>query len=242
MTVSGNAIIAEAQKLGGVASYVFGGTGPTGYDCSGLVQATLEKLGISNVPRTSEEQYAWATPIQASQLEPGDLVFAQFPGDGTSPGHVGIYAGNGEVYSAQDPSLGIGMASLTSWKGNIVGYGAVPGTSQGTGSGTIQGIQGNVPGVSPTGYVGSAAILPGGQTTTPATPGSTGFPSLLSGAAGLLRDVATALDYFFGMFGRGQGWRFVFTAVSAVALVLSYKCLAGAGAVPSGLIPSVVPV
>lgn len=120
--------------------------------------------------------------------------------------------------------------------------GVAPLSPSSAGNGTIEGIQGNVPGVSPTGYVGSAAILPGGQTTTPATPGSIGFPSLISGAAGLLRDVATALDYFFGMFGRGQGWRLVFTAVSAVALFLSYKCLAGAGAVPQGLIPSVVPV
>jgi hypothetical protein len=245
MTVTGNAIIAEAQKLGQSASYVFGGTGPAGYDCSGLVQATLEKLGITNVPRTSEAQYAWATPIQASDLEPGDLVFAQFPGDGTSPGHVGVYAGNGEVYSAQDPSAGIGMSSLASWKGSIVGYGAAPGTSQGTSSGnTITGIQGNIPGVSAPGYVpsGAVSITPGGQQTTPATPGSLGVPSILSGVGGLLYDVANALDYFFGMFGRGQGWRIVFSGISIASLFLAYKALVGAGAIPSGLMPSAVPV
>jgi hypothetical protein len=65
--------------------------------------------------------------------------------------------------------------------------------------------------------------------------------SLISGASGLLRDVATALDYFFGMFGRGQGWRLVFTILTLVLLFGSYKALVSAGAVPS-IIPSAVPV
>ena len=111
-----------------------------------------------------------------------------------------------------------------------------------TGGGTVQGIQGNVAGVSAAGAVPSGAIIPGGTTTTPATPSSTGLPSILSGASGLLYDVSTALDYFFGMFGRGQGWRLVFAVICIVALLAAYKTLAGAGAVPGGLIPSAIPV
>jgi cell wall-associated NlpC family hydrolase len=120
----GAKIAAAAEKLSG-DPYLYGGTTPAGFDCAGLVQYVLGELGIS-APRTSEEQYAWATPVSKSSLEPGDLVFAQFPGDNASPGHVGIYVGNGEVLSAQDPSLGVGLASLSSWAGNIVGYGAPP--------------------------------------------------------------------------------------------------------------------
>jgi hypothetical protein len=130
MTISGAQIVAEVQKLGKAAKgYELGGVGPAFYDCSGLVQKTLTDLGDSNVPRTSEEQFAWADKISKSDLQPGDLVFAQFPGDGTSPGHVGIYVGGGQVYSAQDPSLGIGLASLASWGSNVVGYGRAPGSS-----------------------------------------------------------------------------------------------------------------
>ena len=111
-----------------------------------------------------------------------------------------------------------------------------------TGGGTVQGIQGNVAGVSAAGAVPSGAIIPGGSTTTPATPSSTGLPSILSGASGLLYDVSTALDYFFGMFGRGQGWRLVFAVICIVALLVALKTLIAAGAIPAGLLPSAIPV
>lgn len=118
-------IVTEAVKFVG-APYVYGGTKPSGWDCSGFVQYVLTKVGVGGVPRTSEEQYAWAQKIDKSQLQPGDLVFAQFPGDNASPGHVGVYVGNGQVLSAEDPAQGTGYASLESWGSNIVGYGRVP--------------------------------------------------------------------------------------------------------------------
>jgi cell wall-associated NlpC family hydrolase len=68
--------------------YVWGGTGPGAFDCSGLVMQAYAAAGAS-IARTSQAQ--WATERQVSTSEPGDLVF--FPGaDGTpaSPGHVGI--------------------------------------------------------------------------------------------------------------------------------------------------------
>ena len=118
-----------------------------------------------------------------------------------------------------------------------------PAPSGGTpGTGTITGVEGNVPGVSAPGAVPSGAILPGGSTTTSATPSSTGLPSILAGASGLLYDVSTALDYFFGMFGRGQGWRLVFAVICIVALLVALKTLIAAGAIPSGLLPSAIPV
>lgn len=133
--ISGAAIVAEVKQFAG-DPYVYGGTTPSGFDCSGLVQYVLGKVGVSGVPRTSEAQYAWADKISASDLQPGDLVFAQFPGDNASPGHVGIYTGGGEVLSAEDPSAGVGYSTLQSWGSNIVGYGRVPKSTQSAGSDT----------------------------------------------------------------------------------------------------------
>jgi NlpC/P60 family len=132
MALTGTSFISEVESLAKQAGdkYVYGGTTSAGYDCSGLVYAALLKLGYSDPPRTSEAQYQWiqstGNTVTKDQLQPGDLVWAQFPGDNASPGHVGIYIGNGDVFSAQDPSLGIGVASLASWGSNIVGYGRVP--------------------------------------------------------------------------------------------------------------------
>lgn len=130
-TPSGAQIAAAAEQYVGYP-YAYGGESPAGFDCSGLVDYVLTGLGVQGVPRTSEQQYAWATPESASQLQPGDLVFAQFPGDNASPGHVGIYTGSGEVLSAQDPAAGVGYDTLTDWGSAIVGYGRVPGSQPGT--------------------------------------------------------------------------------------------------------------
>jgi cell wall-associated NlpC family hydrolase len=129
MTISVAAISTEALKFIG-APYVYGGTTPSGWDCSGFTQYVLKKVGYGNVPRTSEQQWAWVDKIDKSQLQPGDLVFAQFPGDNASPGHVGIYTGNGQVLSAEDPQSGTQESSLSSWGSNVVGYGRPPNSSQ----------------------------------------------------------------------------------------------------------------
>lgn len=125
MAVTLAEFVTEVEKFKN-SPYIWGGTSPSGFDCSGLIYYSLHQLGISNVPRTSEEQWSWAQHINQSQLQPGDLVFANFPGE-VSPGHVGIYVGNGNVYSAQDQKLGIGTVPLSSWGSAIVGYGRIPG-------------------------------------------------------------------------------------------------------------------
>ena len=135
MAVTSAQIVDEVQKFVG-DSYVYGATGPSSFDCSGLVQYVLKQVGIT-APRTSEAQWGWVQKISASDLQPGDLVFAEFPGDGPSPGHVGVYTGNGRVLSAQDPALGVGYATLDSWQGNIVGYGRVPSASYKGGPGIL---------------------------------------------------------------------------------------------------------
>ena len=132
MSLSGSAIVSEVQKFAG-DPYVYGATGPSSFDCSGLVQYVLKQLGVS-APRTSEAQWGWVQKITRDQLQPGDLVFAQFPGDNASPGHVGVYTGNGQVLSAEDPAAGVGYSSLASWGSAVVGYGRVPGSAGGAAS------------------------------------------------------------------------------------------------------------
>ena len=243
MAVSGSAIVAAAKKLLG-DPYVYGGTSPSGFDCSGLVQYVFNELGVS-LPRTSSAQYAAVTHISASPSSPppiGSLVFANFPGidTGPSPGHVGIYVGGGQVLSAEDPASGVGLSSLASWGSNIVGYGQAPGTSAG---GTVQGIQGNVPGVSAAGSTASGAVSGSSSTTgtTNTAPDPLGVSKLLAPVTGLVKDMAVALDYILGMFGRGQGWRLVFTALMVAAGVGAWKCLAAVGMVPDVSVPKVIP-
>ena len=88
---------AEAQ-LG--KPYQWGATGPDAFDCSGLAMMAYRAAGIS-IPRTSQEQFQFGTRIPPPAEEPGDLVFfAGSDGTPTSPGHVGIVIGNGEMIEA----------------------------------------------------------------------------------------------------------------------------------------------
>jgi NlpC/P60 family len=211
--ITGSQIISEAEKLGkaatGYSETADGGTGPQYYDCSGLVQQTLEHLGAQNVPRTSEEQWSWVTHISQAQLQPGDLVFAQFPGDNASPGHVGIYVGGGQVYSAQDEALGIGNASLASWSGNIVGYGKVPDSTE----------TGSAPGTSSSG----TSNLPTSSVSI------SGISSLLKNVEPLIHGVAIILDRFFGLFARGQQWRIAFGIGALIILIIAFRTYTGGG-------------
>ena len=78
--------------------YIWGGIGPVGYDCSGLVMMAYRAAGI-NLPRTTFQQVLAGTPVYSlSQLEPGDLLFtAGSDGTATDPGHAGMYIGSGLV-------------------------------------------------------------------------------------------------------------------------------------------------
>ena len=89
--------------------YVFGGTQPTGFDCSGYVQFVFNKLGVA-LPRCADEQYTVGKSVDKSELKFGDLVFFETYAPGAS--HVGIYIGENEFVAASS-SQGITVSSLS---------------------------------------------------------------------------------------------------------------------------------
>jgi cell wall-associated NlpC family hydrolase len=104
---SGRAALAVAfayRALG--LPYIWGATGPNGYDCSGLTQAAWQSAGVS-LPRTTYSQINAGTRVPESQLLPGDLVFFY---SGVS--HVGIYLGNGQMIHAPHPGAPVRIAPI----------------------------------------------------------------------------------------------------------------------------------
>ncbi|ARW13434.1 NlpC/P60 family protein [Lactiplantibacillus plantarum] len=125
---SSSTLVNAMEKYGATNKYVYGAEGPSAFDCSGLVEYTLKKLGIS-FPRTSGEQYKASKHV--SNPKPGDLVFF---GPGGSE-HVGVYTGNGEFYSAENEKDGMGISKVHGGGyGTFAGYGRVPGLSDSTSS------------------------------------------------------------------------------------------------------------
>ena len=90
---SSNAVLAYASNYLGVP-YVWGGTTPAGFDCSGFVRYVYAHFGIY-LPRVSQDQQNVGMYVSRDQLQPGDLVFFGDPAH-----HVGIYVGNGNMIDA----------------------------------------------------------------------------------------------------------------------------------------------
>ena len=111
-------VIANAMNYIGVP-YVFGGTSPAGFDCSGYVRYIFAMAGVS-LPRMADEQYYTGAPISAGDMAPGDLGF--FSTYEYGPSHVGIYSGNGNFVHASS-SRGVVVDSLASsyWSSCYIG-------------------------------------------------------------------------------------------------------------------------
>lgn len=105
--VSGG-VLAIAASLSGIP-YVYGGSTPAGFDCSGFTMYIFAKVGIS-LPRTAAGQQAATTRVSSPQ--PGDLVFFGYPAY-----HVGIYAGNGMMYDSPRTGLSSGLRAI--WSSSV---------------------------------------------------------------------------------------------------------------------------
>jgi cell wall-associated NlpC family hydrolase len=204
--------VANAHK-----PYVWGATGPDGYDCSGLVYASWLSVGVQ-LPRESSEGY-WSDPAvvkitDPNNLQPGDFVFYDNTGDTqASPNHMGIFyevdgSGKDQTIQAQDSQLGINVVPMVpAYSGiSIVGYGRPTGypgwkgtTSShiaGSGSiGTATSGNTNTSSATATGFASGTGVTTGTQTNTSFInywewfgQAPTAEGSILTGLRGLLND------------------------------------------------------
>ncbi|MGM9973582.1 MAG: NlpC/P60 family protein [Clostridiaceae bacterium] len=105
-SVSGNNIVNYAYSFIGVP-YVYGGTSPSGFDCSGFTQYVYKHFGIS-LTRTTFTQINQGRAVSRAQLQPGDLVF-------TSSGHMGIYVGNDRMIHAPQTGDKVKVSNIWSF-------------------------------------------------------------------------------------------------------------------------------
>ena len=115
-----DAVIRTAKKYIGT-KYVFGGTTPKGFDCSGFLQYVFKQNGYT-LPRTADEQYKLGKNIKTQkELVPGDLVFFSTYEKGAS--HCGLYLGNGKFIHVSS-SKGVRIDELNDkayWKSHWYG-------------------------------------------------------------------------------------------------------------------------
>lgn len=119
VSVSGGAqgILNYASQFLGTP-YVWGGTSPSGFDCSGFTQYVFSHAGIS-LSRTSQSQYTQGTAVSRSDLKAGDLVFFTTYGSGAT--HVGIYAGNNTMIDSSNGGVTYENMNNSYWAPRYLG-------------------------------------------------------------------------------------------------------------------------
>lgn len=111
-------ILEYAQKFVGV-KYVYGGSSPKGFDCSGFTSYVFEHFGIS-VPRSAAEYGSVGTKISRSDIKPGDIVLLDRYWN-NELGHVGIYMGNDKFIHASSKKGKVVIAKLSEYSGTLLG-------------------------------------------------------------------------------------------------------------------------
>lgn len=105
---NGSSVVATANQYIG-SRYIYGGTTPSGFDCSGFTSYVYKKYGVS-LSRTAAGQYSNGVAVSKGELQPGDLVM--FGKSGIN--HVGIYIGGGKMIHAANPSRGVTTDTINS--------------------------------------------------------------------------------------------------------------------------------
>ncbi|WP_312888803.1 C40 family peptidase [Nonomuraea rhodomycinica] len=103
--------------------YLWGGTGPDAFDCSGIIYAAYQAAGL-RIPRTTFQQWPFGVKVAQGDEQPGDLVFFN-AGPGTSPdnpGHVGMVVSKGKMIEARCRLCGPIKVTGYEGRGNIVGF------------------------------------------------------------------------------------------------------------------------
>ncbi len=98
----GAAVVSIAMRYLGVP-YVWGGTTPAGFDCSGFTSYVYAQVGV-DLPRTSSSQRYAGTVVSWSEAQPGDMIW--------TPGHIAIYAGDGMQIEAPVPGKSVRYTSI----------------------------------------------------------------------------------------------------------------------------------
>ena len=94
------------------------------FDCSGFTMWVWAQNGKS-LGHYTGSQWAQTAHISLSELQPGDLVFFWGPGDGSDPGHVGLYVGGGQMIHAPGRGRYVRYDSINYWSGATVRAGRV---------------------------------------------------------------------------------------------------------------------
>ena len=109
-TARGQAVVEEALTHLDTP-YVWGGDGPAGWDCSGMIQWLYWKVAGLDLPRVSQDQFYYGTPLRPEEVVAGDLVFF-FDTDGPGITHNGIALGDGRFIHARSAALGTTISWL----------------------------------------------------------------------------------------------------------------------------------
>lgn len=112
-SVLGLRMVEYSKRFIGVP-YLWGGTTPNGFDCSGLVQYVYREFGI-RIGRTTWDQIKEGKRVELSAMEPGDLIFFGPKSDPNNPTHVGMYIGNGKFIQAPKPGDFIKISDLSTF-------------------------------------------------------------------------------------------------------------------------------
>lgn len=114
----GSQVVEEAKKYIGI-EYLWGGSTPVGFDCSGLTSYVYKKFKI-DIGRTTWEQIKKGKVVPISAIKEGDLIFFGSSSDPTNPTHVGIYVGNGSFLHSPKRGEKVTITKLSEYKGHTI--------------------------------------------------------------------------------------------------------------------------